>query len=282
MNDPTEVYRKEVKQRILMARTQGGWEGSHTDFKLESGTKIRNYAKLIKHLLAFANTPRSTDAYVIFGVHEDKHRSVFEHVGITGKNFLSKETIEQLIHEYTRLQNTFVDAHFSLDDKWTPYIVIPMQYEGPQTVTRTMNPGPGALSPGEIFWRYGSRSVRATPRDVTRMQSDWGTWFLDGRYEENATALLNSLKTRFPKYLQLQDIGPCIRLVYNTSIDGPFGKQDVLAVIHAYWGFDPVGPASRSRDIRPQVASHSPWTERRPVLGFWRSERISGIHASVN
>src|SRR5262249_27235486 len=162
----------------------------HTDFKLELGTKLRDYAKLVKHMLAFANTPRRTDAYIIFGVIEDRNRNVFEHVGIPDKGFPSKETIEQVVHAYTRLENVLVDSHFSLDGKFTPYVVIPMQYEGPHSVTRTMNPGPGAINPEEIFRRYGSRSVRATPRDVLRMRADWGTWFLDGRYEKNATSLL--------------------------------------------------------------------------------------------
>src|ERR1039457_3447333 len=130
-------------------------------------------------------------------------------VSFEGKSFPSKETIEQLIHEYTRLQNIFVESGFLLAGKSTPYIVIPMQYEGPHTVVRVMNPGAGAINPGDIFCRYGSRSVRATPRDASRMGASWDTWFLDGRYEENSTALLNSLKSRFPTHIQLQDIGSC-------------------------------------------------------------------------
>jgi hypothetical protein len=235
-----EVCRKEVEQRILMAKAHGGWEGTHNDFKRELGTTHRDYAKLIRHLLAFANTPRRTDAYIIYGVNENKDIKLFEHIGVTVDGFPPPETIEQLVHHYTRLKDVYVDAHYTLDGKRTPYLVIPLQYEGPHFLTQTLNPGPGAIHPRDIFCRYGSRSVRATERDLLRMNSDWGAWFLDCRYEKSATSLSTVLEKRFPKYRQLEDIGPCVRLVYESLISNEFGTQEVPALIHAYWGFDPV------------------------------------------
>jgi hypothetical protein len=249
MNEPIEVYRKEVEQRVLMAKSQGGWEGTHNDFKRELGTKSRDFAKLMKHMLAFANTPRRTDAYIIFGVDEDKNRKWFEHVGVLDKGFPPSETIEQLVHDYTKLRDVFVDSHYMLDGKRTPYVVVPIQYEGPHSVIHTLNPGPGAVNPRDIFCRYGSRSVRATDRDVSRMQSDWETWFLDCRYEKSATAISNVLLKRFPRCRHLQDLGPCVRLVYDSSISNEFGTREVPVLVHAYWGFDPVEPEAVERIV---------------------------------
>jgi len=263
MHDPIDIYRKEVTQRILVARSQGGWEGAHSDFKRELGAKSRDHAKLLKHMLAFANTPRRTDAYIIFGVSEDKDRNLFEHIGVSDVGFPSKETIEQITHEYTHLENVFVDSHFLLDGKRTPYVVIPMQYEGPHSVARPLNIGGGTLKPNEIFCRYGSRSVRATPRDVSRMKEDWGSWFLDGRYEKNAISLLNSLKKRFPKHRQLQDLGFCVRLVYDSSFSDEFGSHELPVLVHAYWGFEPVNPDAVEKVLSDQVGP----VVRRTIIG---------------
>jgi hypothetical protein len=128
MNEPIEIYRKEAAARILMATSQGGWEGAHTDFKRELGNKQRDYGKLVKHLLAFANTPRRAEAYLIFGFEEDKIQSRFVHLGITGTEFPAKETIEQIVAACTKLEGLLVDSHFTYDGKRTPYLVIPIQY----------------------------------------------------------------------------------------------------------------------------------------------------------
>src|SRR5438094_10484102 len=117
MKEPIEIYRKEATQRVLMANSRGGWEGTHTDFKRELPNKPRDLAKLLKHILAFANTPRRTDAYIIFGVNEEKQRGIFEHVGARESEFPSRERIDDFIHQYTRLSNIFVDSAFYINGK---------------------------------------------------------------------------------------------------------------------------------------------------------------------
>jgi hypothetical protein len=62
MPDPIEIHRKEVVQRIQTLNAQGGWEGAHTDFKRELGSTTRDLGKLLKHVLAFSNTPRRTSS----------------------------------------------------------------------------------------------------------------------------------------------------------------------------------------------------------------------------
>jgi hypothetical protein len=263
MSEPIEIYRKEVAQRILIAQSGGGWESTHTDFKRELGTKQRDFAKLLKHVLAFANTPRRTDAYIIFGVEEDKERNVFTHVGVSEGGFPSPETVEQILHDYTKIKDSYVDSHYLLDGKRTPYIVIPLQYEGPHSLTRTINAGPGAVNPTEIYCRYGSRSVRANERDVSRMRSDWATWFLDCRYEKNASSLTSLLAKRFSKRIYLKDIGPCVRLIYNSTINDEFGSNEFPVLVHAYWGFDRLEPDA----VAKIVNDNSPPTLRKTLIG---------------
>lgn len=247
MGDPIEIHRKEVLQRVQMANSQGGWEGTHNDFKRQMASTPRDLAKLIKHILAFANTPRRTDAYIVFGVNEDKDRGVFEHVGIPDQGFPSPERIYAHIHEYTSLRDVIIDAHYVLDGKHTPYIVIPLQYRGPYAVSRPIHGAPTAVGTDEIYCRYGSSSVRAAERDVRRMRADWDTWFLDCRYEKNATSLIGVLTKRFPAHTTLVDSGDYVRLVYDSEITDEFGTHVVPVLVHAYWGFDPVEPNAVER-----------------------------------
>jgi hypothetical protein len=243
MPDPIEIYRTEVAQRIQMANSQGGWEGTHTDFKREQGSTYRDLGKLVKHILAFANTPRRTDAYLIFGVTEDKDRAVFEHVGIPDGGFPSPERIYDIVHQHTKIRDLFVDAHLVLDGKRTPYIVIPLQYEGPYSLLQDFH---GSLA-REVFCRYGSSSARATERDVRRMQKDWATWFLDCRYEKSPTSLITLLSKRFPNHSTLVQLSDYVRLVYQSSIRDDFGTHIVTALVHAYWGFDRIEPDAVDR-----------------------------------
>jgi len=252
MADPVEIHRREVEQRVQIALSQGGWEGTHTDFKRELVSKQKDLAKLLKHILAFANTPRRTDAYIIFGVSEDKTEGVFSHVGAAEDGFPTSERIDDLVRQYTTLRDVFVDSHFVLEGKRTPYITVPIQYEGPHKMTRAFY---GTFDPSEIFCRYGSSSVRATDRDVLRMQNSWETWFLDCRYEQNATSLMNSLAKRFPQRDSLVDSGSHVRLIYESVSSDEFGTQHVPVLVHAYSGFDPVEPIAIQRisDDKAQV-----------------------------
>jgi hypothetical protein len=85
------------------------------------------------------------------------------------------------------------------------------------------------------------------------MESDWGMWFLDCRYEKSATSLSSALAKRFPKHLQLQDIGPCVRLIYDSTTSNEFGTRQVQVLVHAYWGFDPVEPAAVERIVNDNL-----------------------------
>lgn len=260
MREPIEGYRKEATARILMATSRGGWEGTHTDFKRELGSKQRDYSKLVKHLLAFANTPRRAEAFIIFGFEENQSKNRFDHVGVTENSLPSQETIEQIVESYTKLQGVVVDELFTFDGKRTPYIVIPMQYEGPYSVTQE---GLKSIAPGQIFTRYGSRSVLAMPRDIARMRADWTAWFLDGRYEKNAASLLSTLAKRFTNNSRLEDMGAYVRLTYSSRVSDEFGTNEAFVLVHAYWGLEPVDAAA----VQTIVGDNQHPFVRRTIIG---------------
>jgi hypothetical protein len=242
MSDPIAIHRKEVAQRIQILNARGGWEGTHTDFKAQLASTPKDLAKLLRHILAFANTPRRTDAYIIFGVTEHKQHQTFTHTGIGDAGFPAAQRIEALVHEYTTLRDIVVDAHCVLDNKRTPYVVIPLQYEGPYSVSRKLTAVPSGLPPNQVYCRYGSSSLRATERDLRRMRTDWARWFLDCRYEQTATSLIAALDRRFPRHTQLADAGDYVRVVYESDLHDEFGTHRAPVLVHAYWGFDPVQP----------------------------------------
>lgn len=252
MADPIETHRKEVEQRIQIMNTAGGWEGTHTEFKRELDSKPRDLAKLFKHILAFANTPRRTDAYIIFGVEEDKEQGTFKHVGVPDHGFPSAERINALIHEYTSFKDVLIDRNFELDGKRTPYVSIPLQYDGPYTLSRLFEGASAILSPDTVYCRYGSSSLVAPERDARRMMADWGQWFLDYRYEKDATALMGVLAKRFPRYARLSDEGSHVHLEYDSEMSDEFGISIAPVLVHAYWGFDAVLPATVERIIADQ------------------------------
>ena len=251
MHEPIQTLRKEAEQRLQLVNQQGGWEGTHTDFKKELGSKPSQLAKVLRHILAFANTPRRTDAYIIFGVNENKTLRLFEHVGVGSEQFPQKERIDELVRCYTKVKGVFVDDGFLVDGKRTPYVVIPMQYEGPYSLTQAL----AGVDAGVVYCRYGSLSAPATERDERRMREDWGKWFLDCRYAESALSLVAALKHRFPQAVSVRDCGRYVRLVYNGTVYDDFGPQIVPVLVHAYWGFEPLGSESVDQLLEDQASS---------------------------
>ena len=75
-----EVLRKNVEKHIALASATGTWEDQHSDFKLELLNTANALGKVLKLLLAFSNTPRNRDAYIIYGVTE-RSPVGYAHVG---------------------------------------------------------------------------------------------------------------------------------------------------------------------------------------------------------
>ena len=140
-----EHYRRRVEQKVFLIQAQGGWEGAHLDLKLELEDRDRTIAKLIKHILAFANTPRKDDAFIIFGVRENKKQQRCFHEGAT--KFPSAEKIYSIIETHSTLERRdfLIDDQFEIENKRTPYIVIRQVYDGPYWMTKNLNSSPKTI-----------------------------------------------------------------------------------------------------------------------------------------
>ena len=79
------------------------------------------------------------------------------------------------------------------------------------------------------------------------MRADWDTWFLDVRYEKNATSLMGVLKQHFPYHIIIEEIDNYIRLVYDSEIKDEFGSHKFPVLVHAYCGFDSIEPYAIDR-----------------------------------
>lgn len=229
-------YRKIVEQKISLALNQGGWEGAHNDFKLELQDDRASLSKLIKHILAFANTPRKEEAFIIFGVREvDAFH--FKHEGAI--NFPKADKIYSIIKANTNIgvNDVLIDDQFTLNGIWTPYVVVHQAYEGPYKATNTL--GTNIVQRDAVYIRYGRSSERATIRDINRMK-DWAGWAIDLRYASSKNELRNIIEKYFPDNRDLTVHESYIKFVYShmeTDFGGSY-KHNVL--VHAYEGVRPI------------------------------------------
>lgn len=137
--------------------------------------------------------------------------------------------------------------------------MIPLQYEGPYSLLKPLYGG----NANEVFCRYGSSSARSSERDLHRMENDWASWFLDCRYEKNANSLIALLAKRFPRHTALTQLDQYVRLVYESSVSDDFGTHLVPKLVHAYWGFEPIGPAA----IENILQDNSTATFQKVIIG---------------
>jgi hypothetical protein len=197
-----------------MACANGPWEGRYLDFKmtLDSGDRSA-FGKMLKLLLAFANTPRNREAYIIYGVRENEGSA--EHVGVD--SFPAQEQIEQLIREYTDLDGVVVDTDFELAGKRTPYVAVPLQYrDGPYCLKRNLRDATHIVRPGRVYLRNGSCIALAGERERLRKKG-WSTWFLDGRYVSNTDEMRRMLEGVLPEDHRSTIVGNYIRLDFRLA-----------------------------------------------------------------
>src|SRR5215469_3571134 len=167
------ALRDHVEAAVALACSKGRWEEPSLDFKRQLDPSMSSIAKLFKLLLAFANTLRNHEAYVIYGVSEEND-AARAHVGVN--DFPSRERIEQLLREHTNRENVVVDSDFILHGKRTPYISVPLQYRGPCRLTKPLSGAGKKIASDLIYMRSGSHIVLAGKFEEKKME-DWTTWF---------------------------------------------------------------------------------------------------------
>jgi hypothetical protein len=205
----------------MLATASGSWEDESLDFKTNLPPQPLALGKTLKLLLAFANTPRNRDAYVIYGLSE-KSPLGRQHIG--ADVFPPKEQIEHLIHEYTDLKDIVVDSEYSLNGYRTPFIVVPLQFSGPYLPKKPFRQAPKALDPRLCYMRAGSRIITADEVERRKMRT-WGTWFLDGRYVSSTSDLAGILRRTFPHILSLEERPDLLRFVIAHSFQDSIGSH---------------------------------------------------------
>jgi hypothetical protein len=229
-----EVLRQNVSELISLASAKGIWEDHALDFKRELPSQPRGLAKALKLILAFANTPRNRDAYIIYGVSEDSEKGQ-EHIGVS--EFPAKERLEQLIREYTDLEGVIVDADYMLGDKRTPYIMVPLQYQGPHRLKKSFAQAPRVIDPSSIYLRAGSHTVIARELEQRKMK-DWDTWFWDGRYVSSINELETILKGTFSGLRSIKHVHGYLRFEALHTVSDNLGDHKRVILGHAYPGLD--------------------------------------------
>lgn len=231
-----ETLRRNVETQIAVACASGPWEGRYLDFKEKLDGSRAGLGKMLKLLLAFANTPRNRDAYIIYGV-TDRDRPV-RHVGV--ESFPSKEQIEELCREYTDLEGIVVDSEFSIGPKRTPFLVIPIQFTGPYRLKRELRDARDVVKPSRVYFRNGSCIAVAGERELLRMK-EWDTWALDGRYVSSIDELQRELGRIFPTYSNSEIRDGYIRRTFTHISEDEFGRNRRSVLIHAYPGLGLLG-----------------------------------------
>ena len=240
MSDPVVMtLRKEVAQRICLANASGGYEGTHTDFKLHMEDNEPSFGKLIKHLLSFANTPRQTYALIIYGVDEViiDNTITYNHVGVSEKNkFPNRDKIYTKIVDVTDIEGIEIDDGFIFNGLLTPFIAVPFQSDGPRRLTKKY----WKLDCNTIYRRYGSNSLPAYTREIARMKNDWAKWSIDCRYESSSSSLERVIRNKFNNLTKLNKQNDYIRFILSRETTDEFGINIKNVLVHAYWGFDTI------------------------------------------
>ncbi len=144
-------------------------ESDSLDFKEEQYKFINEDSKyikseLLKDILAFANSWRDSDAYILIGIREKKD-NYHEIVGIS--EHIDDASLQEFINSKTNRAIKFEYATTTLEDKQIAYIKIPTQRR-PFYVIKDY----GNVKTNTVYLRRGSATVTANPDEISAMGED--------------------------------------------------------------------------------------------------------------
>lgn len=148
-------------------------EGNALDFKSAQYLFDDDVSKseLLKDILAFANSWRRTDAYIIIGAVDGKGDRA-QVVGVT--SHFDDATLQQFVNSKVQRPIHFSYVPLKAEGKDVAVIHIPLQ-DRPFFLRKAF----GKLQPDIVYLRRGSSTVPAKPDEIARM----------GRAEESADAI---------------------------------------------------------------------------------------------
>lgn len=143
-------------------------ENTFLDFKSQqydiNHSDNQTKSKLLKDVLAFANSWRDGDAYIVIGV-EDKKGEKNKVVGCD--NHHDDATIQQLVNSKTNRKIKLSYEVYELEDKKIGVIRISKQ-KRPFYTQRDF----GSVKKEVVYYRLGSSNAEANPQDIYNMGKD--------------------------------------------------------------------------------------------------------------
>jgi len=144
-------------------------ESDSLDFKRDqypfSNATIEQKSELLKDVLAFANTPRIKDAFILIGV-EEVLAGKNNVVGVT--EHLEDSALQQFINSKTNRQVHFSYSSIQYDEISMGLITIPIGDERPYYVRKDY----GKVKPNYVYYRQGSATAVADPDYIAKIRSD--------------------------------------------------------------------------------------------------------------
>ncbi|CCQ49084.1 helix-turn-helix domain-containing protein [Crocosphaera watsonii] len=144
-------------------------EGTALDFKKEQYPFQRatdeQKSELLKDILAFANSWRQDDAYIVIGVEEVVGG---RHIPVGTEDHLTDSRLQQFINGKTNREVKLAYEVHTFEDKKIGVIRIPKQ-ERPIYATRDY----GKVRKRAVYYRLGSSTKIANPDDIARMGRDF-------------------------------------------------------------------------------------------------------------
>lgn len=191
-------------------------ESNSLDFKSEQyrfvGANDNDKSELMKDILAFANSWRRDDAYILIGVKEERgdRHSV---IGISSQ--LEDAHLQQFINSKSQRPIEFSYMSTEFEGKPIGIIHIPVQRERPFYLRENY----GKLEKEKVYVRRGSSTAIATPDEIAKMGSQRNTrsitldqlaaFLVQGNYDEVITKEVscNVVNVTIPKNEELPDCG---------------------------------------------------------------------------
>lgn len=198
-------------------------EGDSLDFKQAqyrfSGASDSEKAELLKDILAFANSWKRADAYILIGVQEVKGgRGV-----VTGvSEHLDDASLQQFVNAKTQRPVQFSYHALEFEGKQVALLHIPVQ-----TRPLYLKSGFAQLMVNAVYVRRGSSTAVAAPDEVSKMgraeqsygRPDLEVFFHDASSRERIAPSLTSINLLVPERASLPN--------YLPSNVGPFATRGI-------------------------------------------------------
>ncbi|MDR2170276.1 MAG: ATP-binding protein [Planctomycetaceae bacterium] len=155
----------ELFQQLLYSSESDSLDFKKEQYKFEGATNIEK-SKLIKDILAFANSWRRCDAYILIGVKENNGEK--EVVGIS--EHIDDAKIQQLVNSNTNRPIDFSYQQFEYENKKIGIIYFPVMQDRPYYFKVNYKEGTKEIiRQNEVYVRRGSTTDIASPDEVAKM-----------------------------------------------------------------------------------------------------------------